>query len=134
MKSRRRPRDTASDNDMYGINTTKRYIYVNLYAWVLLIGAVIIGLIPLYKFSLWLIIPQAGAALAMIIFAIKILRQFPHKKREYALLMERNSDALRPDSFWCYADAPCGRLLMSLVLKDLGYDRDTYRSIVKKYR
>lgn len=118
---------------MYGIGTVKRYLYVNLYAWVLLAGAAAIAALPLYLISLWLIIPQGAAVLGMSIFAIKILMQFRHKQREYELLMERNGETLRPDSFWCYADVPCGRLLMWLVLKDLGYDRDTFRSIVKQY-
>lgn len=119
---------------MYGINTVKRYLYVNLYAWLLLFGATIIALIPLYKITFWLIIPQALAALGMIRFAVKILMFFPHKQREYKLLVERNAESLRRDSFWCYADSPCGRLLMRLVLKDLGYTYDTYKSIVKEYK
>lgn len=76
---------------------------------------------------------QAVAVVPMTVFAIRILRQFPRKKREYQLLIERNDDTLRPDTFWLYADAPCGRLLMWLVLKDLGYNRDIYNEIVKKY-
>ncbi|MDE6297688.1 MAG: hypothetical protein K2L89_07545, partial [Muribaculaceae bacterium] len=91
------------------------------------------ALLPLYKITSWLIIPQTAGALGMTVFAIRIMMQFPRKRREYKLLMERNYDSLRPDSFWCYADAPCGRLLMWLVLKDLGYDRSTYRNIVKRY-
>ena len=132
--SQRKPKSTDSERNMGGISTTKRYIYINLYAWILLIYSVIIALIPLYKITVWLIALQAAIILPMTIFAIQILKQFPRKQREYRLLIERNKEQLRPDSFWLYADAPCGRLLMWLVLKDLGYNRSIYRSIVKKYK
>lgn len=118
---------------MPGINTTTRYLFINLYAWILLLGAAIIGITPLYKINLWLIIIQVAGGVTMTIFAIRILMQFPRKRREYDILVERNSEELRPDTFWCYADVPCGRLLMWLVLKDLGYDRKTYRDIVKQF-
>ncbi len=118
---------------MKGISTTKRYLYLNIYAWILLSGAFLLGIIPLYRLNIWIILPQVITVAGMGVFAIRILMQFPRKKREYQQLMERNSKELRPDTFWCYADAPCGRLLMWLVLKDLGYPRSTYHSIVKKY-
>lgn len=40
------------------------------------------------------------------------------------MLMERNSDATRPDTFSDYMQAPCGRLLAKIVLKDLGREEE----------
>ena len=46
--------------------------------------------------------------------------------------MEKNKDAIRSDSFSDYMEAPCGRLLTKLVLKDLGKENE-YPALKKKY-
>ena len=42
------------------------------------------------------------------------------KKRKYQILITRNNDTFREDTFSEYMKAPCGRLLVKLVLRDLG--------------
>ena len=55
-----------------------------------------------------------------IYYAMKIFSSWPEKKRVYKVLIERNEKGLRPETFNDYMQAPCGRLLAHIVLKDLG--------------
>jgi ABC-type transport system involved in Fe-S cluster assembly fused permease/ATPase subunit len=89
-----------------GINTPKRYIYLNTYAFLLLFAAISIGCLPLYKFGTWFVVIQIIAALIFLSYAIKIFKTFKAKKKRYAKLMDTNSTKLNPDSFYEYIAAP----------------------------
>lgn len=58
----------------------------------------------------------------------RILSAWDAKMREYHILMERNKDGFNPESFAKFMEAPCGRLLVKVVLRDLGYS-DKYKSL-----
>ncbi len=104
---------------MKRINTIKRYLYLNIYAFLLLAAGGCIGCLAVWRISLWLIIPQAIIALTCFHNAMRILSTWNDKKRKYALLMQRNANGIRPDTFTDYMQAPCGRVLAKIVLKDL---------------
>lgn len=87
-----------------------------------------IVLIPLYKISMWLVAIQAVAVFLCLKNGIGILSGWNDKKRKYNILMERNSTEFRPDSFSEYMQAPCGRLLVKIVLEDLDR-KESYRSL-----
>lgn len=48
-----------------------------------------------------------------------ILRSWKDKKRKYDVLIARNSETFRPETFTEFMQAPCGRLLSVIVLRDL---------------
>ena len=104
------------------ISTFPRFLYLNIYALLLLLVGGFIACIPLYKISLWLLIPQGIGFLFCLKNAHKIFASWKSKKRKYAILMERNEKELRPDTFKDYIQAPCGRLLVKIVLKDLNQE------------
>lgn len=82
-----------------------------------------IALIILYlydRLGIWLIGLMAAAGLLCLKGGISILASWPDKKRKYQILMERNAGGFRPDTFTEFMQAPCGRLLSRIVLKDLG--------------
>lgn len=112
------------------ISTVPRFLYLNTYAFLLFFMGIGIVLIPLYRVSWWL------AALQIIVFfvcernAVRIFASWKDKKRKYHILMERNASALRPESFKEYMQAPCGRLLVRIVLDDLG-SKDEYSTLMK---
>lgn len=111
------------------ISTFSRFIYLNAYAFLLLFMGTGMALIPLYRISPWLSALQAIPVLACLVNALKIFGSWKDKGRKYRILMERNSESFRPDSFAEYMQAPCGRLLVHIVLKDLGKS-DMYRSLL----
>lgn len=103
-----------------GIETLPRYIFLNSYAFLLLIVGIGIGIIPLYRLSWWIVAVQAVIVLFILINTYRIFSAWNSKKRSYSILIARNTDTLRPDTFKEYMQAPCGRLLTRVVLKDIG--------------
>lgn len=115
-------------NNESGIATLPRFIYLNGYAWLLLCVGAGVAVAPCYEVSYWLVALQAAVVLPCLRGAYSILRGWGDKKRKYRVLMERNAPELRPDTFTEFMQAPCGKLLVRLVLKDLGRE-DAYASL-----
>lgn len=114
----------------YKITTTLRYLYLNSYAFLLLFGGIGIMLVPLYPINRYILIVQIIAAFVCIKNSYKIFRTWKGKKRRYALLIEQNISGFNPESFYEYMQAPCGRLLVRIVLKDLN-QRNRYTELKK---
>lgn len=75
--------------------------------------------IPLYRYSSWWLLLQIPVTIIFLRGAFKIFLSWEDKKRKYNLLIQRNTNAIRHDTFGEFMQAPCGRLLVKLVLKDL---------------
>ena len=129
MSSTNQPAARNQQQDT-GIATPWRFLYLNFYAWLLLALALAAVLVPLWRRSLWFLLLQLPVAFVCLKGGMGILSGWPDKKKKYAILMERNSVALRPDTFAVYAKAPCGRLLIRVVLADLGHARE-YRALLR---
>ena len=102
------------------ISTLPRFLYLNSYALLLLLIGGGIAFIPLYKINWWFITLQLAGIIPCINGALKIFRSWNDKKRKYSMLMQRNAEGIRPDTFTPFMQAACGRLLVRIVLKDLG--------------
>lgn len=103
-----------------GISTLPRFLYLNTYAFLLVFGGIGIACVPVGRLSLWWVLPQGIGVTACWWNAVRIFRSWQDKKRQYRLLSVRNAVAIRPDTFKDFMQAPCGRLLVRIVLKDLG--------------
>ncbi len=114
------------------ISSFRRYIYLNTYAYLLLFMGVGIAFVPLYKAHWSLAAAQAVLVAVVIKAAFKILFRWKEKKRCYHVLVERNRNGVRDELFKEYMQAPCGRLLVKVVLNDLG-ERQHYKILKKKY-
>ena len=114
------------------ISTVRRFIYLNSYAYILLIAGVGIAFIPLYSVHWTLVIVQAIFILTAIKTAIKIFQRWEEKKRSYRVLIERNENEIHLNSFKSYMQAPCGRLLVKVVLNDLG-KLQQYKILKKRF-
>lgn len=102
------------------IATPARFVYLNLWAFFLLFLGIGVALIPCYKVGTLLLVVQIITVFFIEKGAVKIFYTWDDKKRKYVVLMERNRSQFRPDTFDEYMQAPCGRLLVKVVLKDLG--------------
>ena len=91
-----------------------------------------ISFLPLYKVHWLLLVVQIITVIVLLNISIKIFRNWGRKKRSYAVLMERNRDGIREETFKEYMSAPCGRLLVKIVLSDLN-ERQQYKKICKTY-
>lgn len=115
------------------IVTFSRFLYLNTYAFLLLVGGIGIVFIPLYKIYNWIFFVQIVVALICLRSALRIFRAWNDKKRKYNILMQRNENTFRPDTFGEYMQAPCGRLLVKIVLKDLNRTNE-YNTLKKLKR
>ncbi len=115
---------------MNKISTPLRYLYLNSYAILLFLLGMACAFIPCYKVSWLLVAVQVVAVILFLRGAAIIFSSWNDKKRKYAVLMERNSSGIRHETFSEYVQAPCGRLLIRIVLKDLGLQSE-YRNIMK---
>lgn len=97
-----------------------RYLYLNSYALLLLLVGGGILLLPGWLIHWSVVIAQVVVALPFLKNGIRILNAWESKMREYNILMQRNAKNFTPSSFAKYMEAPCGRLLVRVVLKDLG--------------
>lgn len=108
-----------------------RYIYINIYAFLLLIlGGGIIFILIWFDLNWW-IVTLLGIAAAMCLYGgINILLSWESKMREYHILMERNGTKFNAEAFRPFMQAPCGRQLTKVVLKDLG-KQERYGELLK---
>lgn len=103
-----------------GISTVKRYLYLNTYAFLLLAIGGGIMFIDFWLVSFPILIIPLILALVFIKGGVSIISTWEDKKRKYSILMERNRNGFRHDTFKEFMTAPCGRLLVKIALKDLG--------------
>lgn len=106
-----------------------RFIYLNTYAFLLLLGGLVIILVPLYKVSNLLLIPQIILSILFFNLSLKLFSTWNDKKIKYKILIGKNRVQFRPDSFELFMKAPCGRLLTKSVLRDLGLF-DKYKELL----
>ena len=114
------------------IATFGRYIYLNAYAFLLLFLGIGVAFVPTRQYGWWVVAVQVVEVFILIKGAVNIFRGWGEKKRKYHVLMERNAETIRHDTFAEYMKAPCGRLLVKIVLKDL--DKTEEYKNLKKYR
>jgi len=115
------------------IATFGRFVYLNAYAFLLLIMGAGMAFIPIYRFGQWwLVAAQAVVVFIILKGSVEIFRSWNDKKRKYHVLFERNVESIRPDTFSEYMKAPCGRLLVKIVLKDI--DKQNEYKNLKKYK
>ena len=101
-----------------GISTVPRFLFLNTYAILLLFGGIGFVSMPFIHFNWWTCALCAAAGLFCWSHSIRIFRNTPQ---------------LIPSSFRDCLQAPCGRLLVILVLKDLGQGGE-YRRLLKRFR
>lgn len=112
------------------INKFFRFLYLNIYSFLLLfLGILIIGF-PSYKISKFLYFISIPLGIFVLVQSKNIFSTWPSKKREYVVLMKKNSKEFNPESFRIFMQAPCGRLLTRVVLKDLNKSNE-YKNLLK---
>ena len=112
------------------MNSFFRFCYLNFYSFLLLFLSFLIITVPLYKITAWFLIPQLILAVYVFVQSVKLFSTWQDKKLKYKILMGKNKDEFRPDTFEQFMQMPCGRLLTKIVLKDLG-KKSEYKNLLK---
>jgi hypothetical protein len=80
--------------------------------------------------SKWILIIQGIVAIKLFTIAGKLFSTWDDKKLKTDILIKRNHDEFRPDTFDVFMQAPCGRLIVHYVLRALD-KRGEYKSLLK---
>ena len=87
---------------------------------------------PLHRGSMWLAIPQIIVSLVFFWHSAQLFSTWKDKKIKYGILLAKNKEGFRPETFKIFMQAPCGRLLVKSVLKDLDIKRKYKELLVYK--
>lgn len=85
---------------------------------------------PFYMISKWFLPVQVIASVYLFVTSVKLFSTWEYKKKEIDILIKRNQNEFRPDTFGVFMQAPCGRLIVRQVLQDLNM-KNEYKSLVK---
>jgi len=107
-----------------------RFLYLNIYSFLCIIAGILVVLLPFYKISKWILIAQGIIALFLLVTGCNLFATWDDKKKKIAILLGKNKDEFRPDTFEVFMQAPCGRLVVREVLADLGKSHE-YRNLLK---
>lgn len=109
-----------------------RFLYLNSYGLLLLLGGVGLTMVPVLQVSVPLFVAKCLIVLFCLYKGVLILAQWPEKKKYYKKLLSINKREIKQSSFETFVCSPCGRLLTKAVLKSLGRS-ECYREIRQKY-
>jgi hypothetical protein len=94
------------------------------------LGGISTLIVPFYRISLWILVIQAVVAIKLFITAGRMFLAWDDKKLKIDILIKKNRNVFRPDTFDVFMQAPCGRLIVHRVLRDL-HLREEYKSLLK---
>jgi len=107
-----------------------RFLYLNIYAFLLVLAGILTLVLPFYLISKWILVAQCIIALNLFLISGRLFSTWDAKKREIDLLVNRNKNEFRPDTFEIYMQAPCGRLVVHEALKELNIQKE-YKTLKK---
>ena len=106
-----------------------RFLYLNFYAFLLLLCGITVAVLPCYRISKLLVIPQVAVIWLCLKYSFHLFATWKDKKVKYEILLKKNKNEFRPDTFKVFMQAPCGRLLTKAVLKDMGI-KEKYKELL----
>jgi hypothetical protein len=93
-----------------------RFLYLNIYAFLLLALGALVFIMPE---ALFLFVLKILTALWCALAGIVLLSSWKKKMRKMKTLAARNAKEIRPDTFKKLSETLCGRLMVQLTLADL---------------
>jgi hypothetical protein len=107
-----------------------KFLYLNTYAFLIILIGVLVFALPFYKISIWIFIIQAVIVIKLFATAGRLLAVWNNKKRGIYILLRKNRNEFRPEVFSDYMQAPCGRLVVKYTLSQLGKPNE-YKKLLK---
>ena len=107
-----------------------RFLYLNIYSFLIIFAGILTLILPFHLITKWILIAQGIVAIKLFFISGKLFSTWDAKKREIDLLVNRNKNGFRPDTFEVYMQAPCGRLVVREALRNLNMQRE-YKTLIK---
>jgi hypothetical protein len=111
-------------------NDVSRFLYLNIYSFLIVCAGILTLVMPFYLIYKWTLVMQVIVAIKLFMISGRLFSTWENKKREIDLLTKRNQVEFRPETFEIFMQAPCGRLVVHQVLRDLNKP-DEYKSLLK---
>ena len=111
------------------MNKIFRFLYLNTYSFLLLFGGIILILISFLGIPKLLTIPSIIISFFFFYNSVKLFSSWNDKKVKCEILYKKNINEFRPDTFKVFMQAPCGRLVTKVVLKDLN-QKEKYKELL----
>ena len=111
-------------------NDVSKFLYLNIYSFLIVCAGILSLAIPFYLISKWTLVLQGIIAICLFSTAGKLFSTWDYKKREITLLVNKNKNEFRPDTFEIFMQAPCGRLVVRQALHDLNM-QGKYKTLLK---
>ncbi|MDR0321624.1 MAG: hypothetical protein LBI28_08980 [Treponema sp.] len=106
------------------------FLYLNIYSFLIICAGILILVLPFYTITKWTLVVQGIIAIKLFTIAGKLFSAWEDKKEKIDILIKRNQDEFRPDTFDVFMQAPCGRLIVHYVLRNLN-KQEEYKSLLK---
>jgi len=107
-----------------------RFLYLNIYAFLIIFAGILTIISPFWLITKWTLVAQGIAAIYLFSISGKLFSTWDAKKREINLLVKRNKNRFRPNTFEIYMQAPCGRLVVREALRELNMSEE-YKTLLK---
>jgi hypothetical protein len=107
-----------------------RFLYLNIYSFLIVCAGILTLVLPFWLFTKWTLVAQGIVSIYLFSISGRLFFTWDMKKREIDLLVKRNKNEFRPDTFEIYMQAPCGRLVVQEALKELNM-RGEYKTLLK---
>jgi hypothetical protein len=107
-----------------------RFLYLNIYSILIFCAGILVLVLPFYSITKWTLVVQGIIAIKLFFISGKLFSTWDAKKREIDLLVNRNKNEFRPDTFEVFMQAPCGRLVVREALQDLNM-LEKYKTLLK---
>jgi len=107
-----------------------RFLYLNIYSFLIVCAGILTLALPFYLVTKWTLVIQVIIAIKLFTISGKLFSTWEYKKREIDLLVNRNKNEFRPDTFEVFMQAPCGRLVVREALRDLN-KQEKYKSLLQ---
>jgi hypothetical protein len=111
-------------------NDMARFLYLNIYPFLIVCAGILTLAMPFYLINRWTLVIQVIVSIKLFLISGKLFSTWESKKKEIDILIKRNQVEFRPDTFETFMQAPCGRLIVHQVLRDLNRS-DEYKSLLK---
>ena len=111
-------------------NNVARFLYINLYSFLLIFAGILTLAFPFYLITRWTLIIQGIIAIKFFMISGRLFSTWGNKMKEIDILTKRNQIEFRPDTFIKFINAPCGRLVVRQTLEDLNKSSE-YKAILK---
>jgi hypothetical protein len=115
---------------MHKKNDVLGFLYLNIYSFLIVCAGILILALPFYMLSKWSLIVQGIVAIKLFTVAGKLFSAWEDKKEKVDILIKRNRDEFRPDTFSVFMQAPCSRLMVHYVLRNLNKQQE-YKALLK---